>query len=223
MWRFAEVGPSVVEPPTTARARITALALRSTAFTLGHSLSLSLAASGTLNPPSRLVETGIAVTVFVTAMHVARPCIPHRAETAIALLFGLIHGFGFSSTLGNLGLTGRALIVPTVGFNIGLEVAQLAADVVLSLPLWWLARRRWSNIGIAVPAMAVAGSWIIQRGLNTSNPLEPLVNVVVATPERLAFIIGLFAAASAGYAAQRRRRVAEDFESSYIALRESPR
>ena len=74
-----------------------------TAFTLGHSITLALAALGAVRVPSRPVEVLIAVSILVSAVHALRPLFPGR-EAAIAAFFGLVHGLAFAATLGELGL-----------------------------------------------------------------------------------------------------------------------
>ena len=179
------------------RRRVAHLAVRTAAFTVGHSASLALATAGALTLPSRLVETAIAVTILLSAVHLAQPIIPRRAEPAITLVFGFIHGFGFAATLANLGLTGAALVAPTFGFNIGLEIAQLAAALAVAPSLWWLARRRRARLSIALFGAVVAVGWIAERTLAVPNPTAPLVDAIAAAPERLALVLVIAAALAA--------------------------
>src|SRR5580704_10928153 len=81
-----------------------------TAFTVGHSITLALAALGLVRVPSRPIEVLIAVSIFVSAAHALRPLFPGR-EAAIAAFFGLIHGLAFATTLAELGL-GRWAVWP---------------------------------------------------------------------------------------------------------------
>jgi HupE / UreJ protein len=99
-------------PAATAR-RLAALTVT---FTVGHSASLALAALGLVSAPTRLVETAIAVTIVLAAVHAVRPLAPARAEIAVTGAFGLIHGFGFASTLTDLSLTGSGLVLPLLAF-----------------------------------------------------------------------------------------------------------
>ena len=110
-----------------------------TAFTLAHSLTLSLAALGALSLPSRLVESLIAASVILAALNNLWPLV-HRWRALVAFGFGLIHGFGFASVLADLGLAQGALVLSLVGFNVGVELGQLAI-VALFLPLAYLLRR----------------------------------------------------------------------------------
>ena len=104
-----------------------------TAFTLAHSLTLSLAVNGVVNLPSRWVESGIALTVLLGALNNLRPMVRER-RWAVAFAFGLIHGLGFASVLADLGLRSWNLALALVGFNVGVEVGQLAI-VLVFVPL----------------------------------------------------------------------------------------
>lgn len=179
------------------RRRVVDLAYRTTAFTIGHSVSLALAAGGVLSPPSKPIEIGIAVTVLLSAVHLAHPLAPQRSEPLMALVFGLIHGFGFVGTLGALGLRGRELFIATLGFNIGIEIAQLGADLLIAPPLWWLARTRSARYLVAIPAAVVACGWILERTIGVTNPLAPAIAVIAGVPERLALTIVVLATAAA--------------------------
>src|SRR5579863_1836385 len=102
-----------------------------TAFTLAHSITLSLAVNGWVKLPSRLVESGIALTVLLGALNNLFPYIRER-RWVVAFAFGLIHGLGFASVLTDLGLGGWNLALALVGFNAGVEVGQLASVLVFA-------------------------------------------------------------------------------------------
>jgi len=85
----------------------------------------------------------------------------------VAFAFGLIHGFGFASVLKDLGLPQGALLLALVGFNLGVEVGQLAI-VGVFLPVAYALRRQWVYRGLVFVAgswviVAVAGTWLIER------------------------------------------------------------
>ena len=109
-----------------------------TAFTLAHSLTLSLAALGVVHVPSRLVESLIALTVLLGALNILFPVVRER-RWLVALCFGLVHGLGFASVLADLGLQPGGLLQALVGFNVGVEIGQLAIVAVL-MPLSYLLR-----------------------------------------------------------------------------------
>lgn len=137
-----------------------------TAFTLAHSITLSLAALGVVALPSRWVESAIALSVLLAALNNLRP-LTHGRRWIAAFGFGLIHGFGFASVLGDLGLRQGALAASLVGFNLGVEIGQLAI-VAAFLPLAWLARRSWfyrrvMMLGGSCLIMLVAAIWLGER------------------------------------------------------------
>jgi hypothetical protein len=136
-----------------------------TAFTAAHSLTLALAATGALSLPGAAVEAAIAASIVATAaaMLIWRDW---AAGWRLAFGFGLVHGMGFASVLSGA-LAGAELAVPLFGFNLGLELAQLAV-LVAALPLLaWLARRpAWGRV--LAPAcqasLALLGTaWLWQR------------------------------------------------------------
>jgi HupE / UreJ protein len=137
-----------------------------TAFTLAHSITLSLAALGVVSLPSRLVESAIAASVVFAALSNLRGAIELR-RWVMAFVFGLIHGFGFASVLADLGLPQGALALALVGFNIGVELGQLAI-VAVFLPLAFLLRQtRFYQVGVlkagSLAVALLAGWWLVQR------------------------------------------------------------
>jgi len=108
-----------------------------TAFTLAHSVTLALAALGTVDVPSRLVELGIAMSVAYVGAEGLLFARPGRRFVE-AFGFGLIHGLGFASFLGD-SLYGESLkITALVGFNCGVEIGQLGVVLAAALALRWL-------------------------------------------------------------------------------------
>src|SRR5262249_22796523 len=95
-----------------------------TAFTLAHSITLVISAVGLVRLPSRFVETAIALSVVAAAVNNLVRAIDARWAVAFAL--GLLHGFGFSSVLVDLGLPSKELIGALLGFNVGVELGQAA-------------------------------------------------------------------------------------------------
>ena len=137
-----------------------------TAFTLAHSITLSLATLGFVSLPSRWIESAIAASVVLAALNNVWPLF-HRRRWMVAFGFGLIHGFGFASVLVDLGLPREALALALVGFNLGVEVGQLAI-VALFLPLAFALRRtafyrRTVMLGGSLLIAALAGVWLVER------------------------------------------------------------
>jgi HupE / UreJ protein len=137
-----------------------------TAFTLAHSITLSLAVLGAVELPSRLVESVIAASVVAAALNNVRPLVTRRLWL-VAFGFGLVHGFGFASVLADLGLPSDALALALVGFNVGVELGQLAI-VLLFLPLAFALRRtsfyrRWVMHGGSLAIALLAAVWFAER------------------------------------------------------------
>lgn len=154
------------EPRDSLRESLAEVLKVVTAFTLAHSLTLSLAVLDLVHLPARWVESSIAATVLLGALNNLRPVIVSR-RWAVAFAFGLVHGFGFASVLADLGLHGTNLVLSLVGFNGGVEIGQLA--IVLGvLPLAFVLRqtrlyRRALMPGGAAAIMLLSGWWLIVR------------------------------------------------------------
>ena len=144
-----------------------------TAFTVAHSITLALATLGFVHVPGAPVEAVIALSImFVAAeaLHAraGRPGLTARAPWLVALLFGLLHGFGFASALTQVGLPQTAIPVALVLFNVGVELGQLAF-VALMLGLGVLLQRwreRWPKWVEAVPPYAIGSCavyWTLER------------------------------------------------------------
>jgi hydrogenase/urease accessory protein HupE len=111
-----------------------------TSFTVGHSVTLTVATLGLFIPPGRIVEPLIALSlVWVGVENILRP--QPKGRWVVAGAFGLIHGFGFASALRDLNLPQARLGWALFGFNVGVELGQLLVLVPL-VPLLSLARKR---------------------------------------------------------------------------------
>jgi hypothetical protein len=137
-----------------------------TAFTLAHSITLSLATLGVLTLPTRLVESAIAASVVLSALNNIFPLFEGR-RWMVAFTFGLIHGFGFASVLADLGLPQDALLLALVGFNLGVEGGQLAI-VSAFLPLaYYLRRTRFYRRAVlfagSIMIMLLSSVWLVER------------------------------------------------------------
>jgi hypothetical protein len=140
-----------------------------TAFTVAHSITLSLAALQFIGLPSRLVESAIAASVVLAAANNLWPMVERR-RWLVAFSFGLIHGFGFASVLTELGLPKDALVLSLLGFNVGVEFGQLAI-VAAFLPVAYMPRntplyRKGVFVGGSVFTMLVALVWLAERVFN---------------------------------------------------------
>ncbi len=140
-----------------------------TAFTLAHSITLTLASLELMSLPSRWVESAIAASVVLAAANNLWPVVERR-RWLLAFMFGLIHGFGFASVLTELGLPKDALVLSLLGFNLGVEIGQLAI-VAAFLPVAYLLRNtRFYRRGIfksgSIITAVVALFWLIERAFN---------------------------------------------------------
>ncbi|MBI5261797.1 MAG: HupE/UreJ family protein [Bradyrhizobium sp.] len=137
-----------------------------TAFTLAHSVTLSISALGIVTLPDRIIEPLIAATIVWVALENLFAVDPDRMRWMWSFGFGLVHGFGFASVLGELGLNGAALVRGLVGFNVGVEIGQLIIVAAFLPMLTWLARGRGTRLTprIASLAVAVIGTyWLVER------------------------------------------------------------
>ena len=119
-----------------------------TAFTLGHSLSLAFAVLGYAPFDSALIEFLIPVSIILTAT--SNLFLPERRERFLpayfaVFFFGLIHGFGFANYLKSLLGKSGEILIPLLGFNIGLEVGQILAALILLLVAGGLRRVKFSQ------------------------------------------------------------------------------
>ncbi len=137
-----------------------------TAFTLAHSITLSLAAFDVVRLPSRLTESVIAASIIVAALNNIAPQVT-EGRWRIAFAFGLLHGFGFASVLADMGLPPGARVICLVAFNLGVELGQLAVVAVV-MPVAYAIRAttfyrrtvvQWGSSAIAGLALV----WLVQR------------------------------------------------------------
>ncbi|WP_296510312.1 HupE/UreJ family protein [Rhodoferax sp.] len=140
-----------------------------TAFTVAHSITLTLAALQVVELPSRWVESVIALSVVLAAANNLYPVVGEKRWVA-AFLFGLIHGFGFASVLSELGLPSATLVISLVGFNVGVELGQLAI-VAVFLPLAFALRKtRFYQKGVfaggSALTMVLALVWLVERAFD---------------------------------------------------------
>jgi hypothetical protein len=159
-------------PVASLRGAAAEVARIVTAFTAAHSLTLSLAALGVVTLPARFVESAIAASVVVAAADNLRPFLPSR-RWAVAFAFGLLHGIGFASALGGLGLPNGALVPALLGFNLGVELGQLAL-VAAFLPLAFAVRgsfayRRLVLAGGSLAVAALALVWLVERSFGLTS------------------------------------------------------
>lgn len=153
------------EPEESFKAALISVVKIITIFTLAHSVTLSLAALDVINLPSRLVESIIAISIAMAAFHNIVPFL-NKKEWLIILIFGLFHGFGFASVLAEQSRGGEYLVYSLVGFNIGVELGQLAIILVAFPVLFFLSRSKFYYVivvGFSLLLIAISAYWIIER------------------------------------------------------------
>jgi hypothetical protein len=144
-----------------------------TAFTVAHTLTLSLASLGLVHLPQRLVEVIIAISIAIAAADLVYPVF--RGQIWLVVFgFGLFHGFGFASALEEMGLLREHLWLSLFGFNLGVELGQLAI-VILLFPVLFALRRLVAYRQLLLPAAAatmivVSVGWALERAFDVELP-----------------------------------------------------
>ncbi len=136
-----------------------------TAFTVGHSITLLIGASGILQMPQKPIEILIAVSILVSAVHAVRPIFAGR-EMFVAAGFGLVHGLAFAAVLSEMNLSSGAFALSIFGFNVGIELMQIFVIVVVVPWLILLSQTpiyKSFRIAGAIPAAGAAMAWIVER------------------------------------------------------------
>ena len=168
--------PTGWAPALALRPALADVARVVTAFTAAHSLTLALAALGLVRVAPAVIEPAIAASVALAAANNVWPVLgrraPHSDRWVMALALGLLHGFGFSSVLADVGLPRDRLLSGLVGFNLGVELGQLAL-VALFVPLAFLVRgtagyRRLALVGGSLAIAGLAALWFAERTLGVS-------------------------------------------------------
>ena len=142
-----------------------------TLFTVAHTITLTIAAIGVISIPSRIVESVIAASVVIAALNNVYPLL--RQHLGIVVFgFGLFHGFGFASVLSHL-ITNRSnLVVDLLGFNVGVEIGQIAI-ILFAFPVLFAMRHSVGYLKVLVPVgsmaiAALAAGWLLERALELS-------------------------------------------------------
>jgi hypothetical protein len=139
------------------------------AFTLGHSVTLSLATLGIVTPPPHVIEPAIALSiVYVGADNLLVGSTGRDARAWVALFFGLVHGFGFAAVLRETGLPPGALGVSLFAFNLGVEIGQAFIVLVVASALAVIHARRPAVarkivLGGSVFVIAAGTYWFVRR------------------------------------------------------------
>ncbi len=140
------------------------------AFTLAHTITLGLASMGWVSVPGSIVEPLIAASIVYVAVENILSDGLSRWRPAVVFGFGLLHGLGFASVLGEFGLPEGAFFPALIGFNIGVELGQLSViAVAFALLGYWFGSRPWYRSRISTPASvviaAIGAFWVVERTL----------------------------------------------------------
>lgn len=146
------------------------LLIQVSAFTVAHTITLALAALGYVTVPGSIVEPLIAASiVFIAVENIFLKSVsPWRPFVIFG--FGLLHGLGFASVLGDYGLPDGTFVAALIGFNIGVEVGQLfVIAIAFALVGYWFGKKDWYRRVISIPASVAIGIigawWVIERTL----------------------------------------------------------
>lgn len=138
------------------------------AFTIAHSITLSLAMFNVINIPSNIVEPVIAISIVFIAVEniITKKLKPWRI--AIIFVFGLIHGLGFAGVLKELGLPQSQFVNALITFNIGVELGQITVVLIAFFAVgFWFQSKKWYRERITIPGSVIiaviASYWTIQR------------------------------------------------------------
>lgn len=181
--------------------------LVATMFTIAHSVTFTLAGLDLLPlPPSKLVETLIALSIAAAAVHNIRPILGHR-EWAIAFVFGLFHGMGFAGLVADLDIARSTQLVSLLGRNVGIELGQLVI-IVITFPLLFLLRRTRAYLplfwaasgGLAIVSLI----WVYERTAEVEVGINTWVDRAILWPRSLYVMVGLTATAAAYHIVERR-------------------
>jgi hypothetical protein len=166
------------------------------AFTIGHSITLLGGAFLGWSLPAQPVEIGIALSILVSAVHAWRPIFAGR-EALIAGAFGLVHGLAFATVIGHFVLEPWQKAQSILGFNIGIELVQLAVVACVLPALMMLTRNpaytRLRTAG-AVLAGVAAIAWIVERVTGRPNPVAGTIDVTLGYALWLVAALTLWAA-----------------------------
>lgn len=141
------------------------------AFTVAHSITLVMAALEWVALPSRLVESGIALSIAYVAVENLWRRDPTAHRWILTFVFGFVHGFGFANVLRDLGLPTQGLVASLLAFNVGVEIGQVVIVAVLFPLLLWLARQSYHQQVVRVISVVIllfGMGWLVERVFDLS-------------------------------------------------------
>jgi HupE / UreJ protein len=199
--------PQGWESAPDARASLWRVLKIVTMFTVAHSITLTLGGLGLVEISPRLVETIIALSIALAALHNLRPVFLNK-EWLLAFGFGLFHGFGFAGLLSELGLDRSNRFLSLFGFNLGIEIGQ-AAIILMAFPALFLLRRtrvylpamRTGSVVLSVIALA----WAVERLFEVELGVSRIVDPLLAWPRALWLVLVVTMVAAGLFAYDRSR------------------
>ncbi len=139
------------------------------AFTLAHTITLALAATGVVKIPASIVEPLIAASIVYVGVENIIGRRNLKGRTALVFGLGLLHGLGFASVLGDYGIASGRFVQALIGFNIGVEIGQLTVIAMAFAATGWAITRGWYRPVVAIPASlviaAIGAYWVVERTL----------------------------------------------------------
>ncbi len=161
-----------------------------TMFTIAHSITFTLAGLGILPlPPSKLIESVIAISIALAALHNLRPIFPNN-EWALAFGFGLFHGMGFASLVQGLDVSRGTQLVSLLGRNVGIEIGQAAVILGGFTALFLLRRTRFYMPlfqGASVAMAVISLGWMYERLAEVELGINDIVEPALQFP-RIAWV-----------------------------------
>lgn len=171
-----------------------------TSFTVAHTITLTLGGLGVVSISPEIVEPVIAISIALAALHNLRPVFVNK-EWLLAFVFGLFHGFGFAGLLAELGLDRSNRLFSLLGFNLGIELGQVAI-IVLLFPALFLLRRTRIYLGFlwigSSALIIVALGWFVDRVFGLELGVDRVVDPLLAWP-RVLILVAAFTAACFAY------------------------
>ena len=137
-----------------------------TAFTLAHSITLAMSVFGWVTLPDKWIESLIALSIIISALLNLQSRI-HVSHWKLAFLFGLIHGMGFANGLKELGLSSTYFLETLFAFNLGVELGQISAVLLVGVPVVLLAKETQTKQRImtygSIGVLLISAVWLVQR------------------------------------------------------------
>lgn len=138
-----------------------------TTFTVAHSITLALAATGMISLSADIVEPLIALSIAYVAYENIRKTEVDNSRLVLIFVFGLLHGLGFASVLQEFGLPTQSFIASLFAFNLGVEIGQLTVIAAAFCLLFWLRNKPSYRMFVQIPASAIIGLiglyWTFER------------------------------------------------------------